>query len=174
MAEHTQRLAVFPGSFDPLTNGHLDVIRRGAELFDELVVGLSANPEKAPLLSLADRSAILRQALRGLPNVRVETFRGLTVDFVRKAGAAVILRGIRNTSDLHAELQMAMTNRVVAGVETVFILTSPRYAFTSSTLIRQITRMGGDVSGLVPQEVLPYLRGKAKRKASDHTLHEPP
>jgi pantetheine-phosphate adenylyltransferase len=174
VAENKKLLVVFPGSFDPLTNGHLDVIRRGAELFGELVVAVSGNPQKAPLLPLKDRVAILRRALAGLPNVRVETFRGLTVDFVRKIGAAALLRGIRNTADLHAELQMALTNRVVAGVETIFLLTSPRFAFISSTLIKQIARMGGDVSNLVPAEVLPYLRSKAGRKASGHTIHEPP
>jgi pantetheine-phosphate adenylyltransferase len=174
MADNKKLLVVFPGSFDPLTNGHLDVIRRGASLFGELVVAVSGNPQKSALLKVKDRLAILRRALAPLPNVRVETFRGLTVDFVRKLGATAILRGIRNTSDLHAELQMAMTNRVVAGVETVFILTSPRYAFTSSTLIKQIAQMGGDVSNLVPGEVHPYLRSKAGRKTSDHTIHEPP
>ena len=163
MAQHTKQMAVFPGSFDPLTNGHLDVIRRGAELFDDLVVAISANPEKNPLLSLATRAGILRKAVRGMPNVHVRTFRGLTVDFVRRCGASAILRGIRDAADLHVELPMAMTNRAVGGVETVFLLTSPAHAFTSSNLIKQIARMGGDVSALVPPEVLPYIARKARR-----------
>jgi pantetheine-phosphate adenylyltransferase len=165
---------VFPGSFDPLTNGHLDVIRRGAAIFGKLVVAVCATPEKAPLLPAADRAAILRKAVAGMPNVRVETFSGLTVDFVRKCGAAAILRGIRDMFDLHSELQMAMTNRVVAGVETLFVPTNPRYAFTSSSLIRQIAGMGGDASNLVPPEVLPYLRPKAGRKPSGRAIRGRP
>ena len=163
MAKHAMRLAVFPGSFDPLTNGHLDVIQRGAEMFDELVVAISANPDKTPMLNLSTRTAIVRKAVRGIPNVRVRTYRGLTVDFVRRSRSSVILRGIRDAADLHVELPMAMTNRAVAGVETVFILTSPAYAFISSNLTRQIARMGGDVSALVPPEVLPHVATKAKR-----------
>jgi pantetheine-phosphate adenylyltransferase len=169
MGKDEKLRVVFPGSFDPLTNGHLDIIRRGAALFAEVIVGVSSNPQKKPLLRAPQRVAIVRQAVVGMPNVRVETFRGLTVDFVRQLGAHAILRGIRNSSDLQAELQMAMTNRAVAGVETIFLLTSPRFAFTSSTLIKQITRMGGDASNLVPPEVLPYL-GKKGGKASGRTV----
>ncbi len=158
MSKTPKRVAIFPGTFDPVTNGHLDVIRRGARLFDEVVVAVGENPEKASLLSCEQRVGILREVVAGLGNVRVEPYTGLTVDFARKIGAAAILRGIRNTSDLQFESQVALTNRAVAGVETVFMITSPQFAFTSSSLIKQIAQMGGDVSSLVPPQVLPHLR----------------
>ena len=152
------RLAVFPGRFDPITNGHLDVISRGAALFDELVVAVGENPEKAALLGQAQRIQIIREVVVGMPNVRVEGYSGLTVDFAAKLGAAAILRGIRNNCDLQFEFQSALTNRAAGGVETVFIMTSSEYAFLSSSLIRQVAQMGGDVSAMVPPEVLPHLR----------------
>jgi len=157
MTEKRKCLALFPGSFDPITNGHLDVIQRGAILFDELVVAVGENPDKQALLNQDERVEIIREVVTGLPNVRVEKFRGLTVDFARKLEATAILRGIRNTADLHREFQIALTNRVVAGVETVFILTRSEYAFTSSSLIKQIARMGGDISKFVPPAVLQHI-----------------
>ncbi len=153
-----KRIAVFPGTFDPISNGHLDIIRRGARLFDELVVAVGQNPDKPPLMDQAQRCRLISEIVAGLNNVRVESFNGLTVDFVRKIGGSAILRGIRNSSDLQFEFQVALTNRAVAGVETVFIIPSTEHAFTSSSLIRQIARMGGDVSSLVPPEVLPYMK----------------
>lgn len=173
MRKRKSRLAIFPGTFDPITNGHVDVIQRGAKLFDELVVAVGDNPEKASLLSQAERAEIIREVVAGMGNVRVETFRGLTVDFARKVRASAILRGIRDTTDLHFEFQVALTNRVVAGVETVFVMTGSEYAFTSSSLIRQIAQMGGDVSGLVPPEVLKHVvPAKPGTKTPDHSLHE--
>ncbi len=174
MDDHRRQIAVFPGTFDPVTNGHLDVIRRGAALFDELVVAVGENPEKASLFSQSERAEIIRSLLGGLSNVRVEMFSGLTVDFARKIAAAAILRGIRDISDLHFEFQVALTNRVVAGVETVFIMTNPQYAFTSSSLIKQIIRMGGDVSALVPAEVLPRIKAKFTVGGPDAGLRECP
>ena len=174
MASHNIRRGVFPGTFDPITNGHLDIIRRGAGLFDELVVAVGENPEKASLLDQAERVEIIRGVVRDLPNVRVEPFGGLTVQFARKIGAAAILRGIRNSSDLQFEFQVALTNRVVAGIETVFIMTSTEYAFTSSSLIKQIARMGGDVSALVPPEVLSHIQARCGREGKDASLHETP
>jgi len=174
MDDHRRQVAVFPGTFDPVTNGHLDVIGRGSALFDELVVAVGENPEKASLFSQQERAEIIRSLVTGLSNVRVETFSGLTVDFARKIGAAAILRGIRNTSDLHFEFQVALTNRVVASVETVFIMTNPLYAFTSSSLIKQIAQMGGDVSALVPKEVLPRIQAKFSRHGTDIGLRECP
>lgn len=170
-SEPTRR-AVFPGTFDPLTLGHLDVIRRGADLFEELVVGVGQNPEKAALMEPAVRVRLIRQAVRDFPGVQVEAFEGLTVDFARQIGATAILRGIRNSSDLQFEFQVALTNRVVAGIETVFVMTSPAYAFTSSSLIRQIAAQGGDVSALVPESVLPYLQPSREPHNSDEGLHE--
>jgi pantetheine-phosphate adenylyltransferase len=164
MSDRKKRLAIFPGTFDPITLGHLDVIRRGAPLFDELIVAVGENPEKASWLPQNQRIRIIRQVVADLANVRVEKFTGLTVDFARRVGAAAILRGIRNTSDLQFEFQVALTNRVVAGVETVFIMTRPEFAFTSSSLIRQIAQMGGDISALVPPQVLKPLRRAGRRK----------
>lgn len=173
MTKTAKRIAVFPGTFDPITNGHVDVIRRGAKLFDELIVAVGQNPEKQPLLAPQERVAIIGQIVQELPNVRVEAFSGLTVDFVRQVGADVILRGIRNSSDLQFEFQVALTNRVVAGVETAFILTSTEFAFTSSSLIKQIARMGGDVSALVPPQVLPHIRARCRPAQADGSLTEP-
>lgn len=163
MNEHvntTRRLAVFPGTFDPLTNGHLDVIERGRALFDELVVAVGHNPEKSVLFSQDERVEIISAVTAKMENVRVEKFTGLTVDYARRLGAAAILRGIRNSSDLQFEFQVALTNRVVAGVETVFIMTGVQYAFTSSSLIKQVAGMGGDVSALVPELVDRRIRSK--------------
>lgn len=157
MCKHQPIIAVLPGMFDPPTNGHLDIIRRGAALFDELIVAVGDNPDKPGLLDSATRQDILRKAAASLPNVRVEVYRGLTVDFVRASGGRVILRGIRNSQDLHFEFQMANTNRCVSGIETIFIMPGPEFAYTSSSLIRQIARQGGDISSMVPPEVLPYM-----------------
>jgi len=156
--KHKVRKAIFPGTFDPMTNGHLDVIRRGSRLFDELIVAVGDNPEKACMLRRHERIEITRKVVAGMKNVRVAGYAGLTADFARKAGAGVILRGIRNGADLQFESQVAMTNRAVAGVETVFIMTGAECAFISSSLIRQIARMGGDASAMVPRQVLPHLK----------------
>ncbi|MBN1943442.1 MAG: pantetheine-phosphate adenylyltransferase [Phycisphaerae bacterium] len=168
-----RRVAVFPGTFDPVTNGHLDVIQRGVKLFDELIIAVGDNPEKQAMLPQPERVELLREVTAELPSVRVTPYQGLTVDFARSVGATAILRGIRNSSDLQFEFQTALTNRVVADVETVFIMTSTQYAFTSSSLIRQVAAMGGDVSALVPVEVLRHIEKHCPRDASsDRSLHE--
>ncbi len=172
MNEQRTRTAIFPGTFDPITNGHLDVIERGAALFDWLVVGVGENPEKAFLLSQDQRAQIITEIVADIPNVRVETFSGLTVDFARKLGTDIILRGIRNSSDLQFEFQAALTNRAVGGVETVFIMTRPEFAFTSSSLIKQVAQMGGDVSSLVPPQVLPHIQAKCAPSPEDKTSSE--
>ena len=166
MTDSKKRIAVFPGSFDPITYGHLDVIKRGSGLFDELIVGVGTNPEKPHLMTVEARADIIKQVVANIPNVHVEVFKGLTVDFAKKVGATAILRGIRNSSDLQFEFQVALTNRVVADVETVFIMTGPEYAFTSSSLIKEIAQMGGDVSALVPPEVLPHIQARLKANNS--------
>jgi len=158
MNETHMRLAVFPGTFDPITNGHVDVIERASRLFDELVVAVGDNPAKGAMLDQPVRVEIVEKVVASLPNVRVQAYDGLTIDLVARLGAAAILRGIRSSVDLYGELQMAETNRTAGGVETVFIATSARYALISSSLIRQIARGGGDVSAMVPHEALPYIR----------------
>ncbi|MGB2821862.1 MAG: pantetheine-phosphate adenylyltransferase [Phycisphaerae bacterium] len=162
MNEHKTTLAVFPGTFDPITNGHLDVIERGAALFDELIVAVGSNPDKASLLPASVRAGIVQEVVTGLDlgNVRVESYAGLTVDFARAVGANVLLRGIRDGSGLQFEAQVALTNRHMTGVETVFVLPSPEYSFISSGLIRQIVREDGDISSLVPPEVVDYFSGE--------------
>jgi pantetheine-phosphate adenylyltransferase len=155
MPRKSARIAVFPGQFDPITNGHLDVIKRGSGLFDELIVAIGINPEKTELFSLRERTAMIRALLKDIPGVRVEKYTGLTVDFVKRVGAGVILRGIRDVSDLRYEFQLALANRSVGQVETVFIMTGDQYALTSSSLIRQVVSLGGDVRQL--RTVLPDL-----------------
>lgn len=163
MAERKQRLAIFPGTFDPMTNGHLDIIRRGAAMFDRLIVAVGDNPSKSAMLSQEIRAEIIRKVTAGMSNVSVEMYTGLTVDYAKKAGAGAILRGLRNAIDLQHEFQMALTNRVVAGIETVFIMTSGDCAFISASLTRQIAQMGGDISPLVPPQVLPYVQSTRKK-----------
>lgn len=158
-------IGVFPGQFDPITNGHLDVIRRGVKLFDELIVGVGINPEKRELFTIDERVEIIRELLDDTPAIRVEKYTGLTVDFVRMARATAILRGIRDGSDLRYEFQLALANRTVGGVETVFILAGEQYALTSSSLIRQVVALGGDVAQLgdvLPRAVIERLRQKQK------------
>lgn len=161
---------MFPGQFDPITNGHLDVIRRGVNLFDELIVAVGINPEKREMFPLDDRIQMIRELLKDTPGVKVQKYTGLTVDFVRSVHATTMLRGIRDVSDLRYEFQLAMTNRAVGGIETVFIMTGDQYALTSSSLIRQIVALGGDVSqlqSLLPDVVVGRLREVQKRYLKD-------
>lgn len=161
-----RRVGVFPGQFDPITNGHLDVIRRGLSLFDELVVAVGINPEKRELFTLDERVRMIKSLTRDLEGVHVEKYEGLTVDFVRQVKATAILRGIRDVSDLRYEFQLALANRAVGGVETVFIMTGDQYALTSSSLIRQVVALGGDISKLeaiLPPIVVQKLREKQRR-----------
>lgn len=187
MAHH---LAVFPGSFDPMTFGHLDVIARGRTLFDELVVAVGRNPGKDQLFTSDERVEMVRllvaQMLQQHPKgatVRVESFTGLTVDFARSVNATALLRGIRNLSDLQYEIQQAVTNREVANLETAFVVAGQSFAYTSSSLIRQITALGCDfdqLKSMVPEPVIAML--KAKKEAHhpvlealilhDHAQHE--
>jgi len=156
---------VFPGQFDPITLGHLDVIKRGVHMFDELIVAVGVNPDKKELFSLDERVEMIRELLQKIPNTRVEKYSGLTADFVRGAKATAILRGIRDVSDLRYEFQLALANRAVGGVETMFIMTGDQYALTSSSLIRQIVSLGGDVDQLaavLPSQVIKRLRKKQR------------
>lgn len=147
--------AIFPGSFDPITNGHLDVIERGIKLFDELIIAVGKSPIKNQLFTPQQRVEMIEEIIREreMPGVLVETFDGLTVEYATSKKADVILRGLRSLTDVQYEFQLAMTNRAVAGIETVFIMTSEQYGFTSSTLIREIASLGGDLSNLIPENV---------------------
>src|SRR5687767_4221454 len=158
-----QKIGVFPGQFDPITNGHLDVIRRGVRLFDELIVAVGINPEKRELFTLEERVTMIRSLLKGEAGVRVAQYTGLTVDFVRQSKATAILRGIRDVSDLRYEFQLALANRAVGDVETIFIMAGDQYALTSSSLIRQVVALGGDIrqlKALLPDVVIDRLREK--------------
>ena len=171
------KIGVFPGQFDPITNGHLDVIRRGVRLFDELIVGVGINPEKRELFTLDERVTMIRTLLRDDPGVRVAQYTGLTVDFVRESKATAILRGIRDVSDLRYEFQLALANRAVGGVETVFIMAGDQYALTSSSLIRQVVALGGDVrqlKGLLPDIVVELLQKKHARSRRPPAPDAPP
>ena len=160
MPKKNKSLAIVPGSFDPITFGHLDIIKRGAKLFDEIVVAIGDNPDKKALFSVHERIELIKYCLKGIENVRVESYSGLTVDFADKIGATTILRGLRNAHDMQYEAQIAITNKSVSGIETMFLITSPEHAFTSSTLIRQVAAMGGDVNPFVPAEVAKRIKSR--------------
>lgn len=154
-------IAIYPGSFDPFTNGHLDLIERSTHLFDKLIVAILRNEEKKPLFTLDERQQMLREVLRGFPNVEVDSFDGLLVDFAARKHAAVILRGIRAISDYEYELQMALMNRRLRPeIETVFLMAGEAYSFISSRLVKEVAALGGNVSGLVPPVVEERLRRK--------------
>jgi pantetheine-phosphate adenylyltransferase len=159
------RIAVYPGSFDPLTNGHVDIIRRGARLFDRIVVAILVNEQKTPMFSTADRVAMVREAFDAEPAVDVETFDGLLVDFAERHQACAIVRGLRAVSDFEYEFQMALMNRRLnARVETVFMMPAAEYSYISSRLVKEVVMLGGSVAGLVPPAVERRLQD---RRASD-------
>ncbi len=153
--------AIYPGSFDPPTNGHLDLIERGSKIFDELVVAILRNPEKDPLFSVPDRRKMLEAMTAGLENVSVDTFDGLTVDYALRVEASVLLRGIRAISDYEYELQMALMNRKLQpGLETIFMMPAEKYSYLSSRLVREVAQLGGSIDCLVPELVAQKLREK--------------
>ena len=151
--EHKSITAIFPGSFDPITNGHLDVICRGIKMFDRLIVAVGQNPVKNVLFSPAERVEMIRELVKDMPRVTVESYDSLTVEFAAKIKADVMLRGLRHLTDVQYEFQLAMTNRAVAGIETVFVMTSEEYGFVNSTMVREVAMLGGDVSKLIPLSV---------------------
>ena len=155
------RRAVCPGSFDPVTNGHVDVISRAAALYDELVVAVLVNPGKAGLFSVEERMELLRDAVADLPNVSIDSFQGLLVDYCRHHDIPVIVKGLRAVSDFDYELQMAQMNYRLNQVETLFMTTNPSYSYLSSSLVKEVARYGGDVRGLVPDFVAARLRDRA-------------
>ncbi len=148
------RVAIYPGSFDPLTNGHVDIISRGARLFDRIVVAILLNPEKSPLFTPTERVEIAREVFADAPNVEVETFHGLLVDYAVQRQAAVIVRGLRAVSDFEFEMQMALMNRHLSPeIETVFMMPGEAYTYLSSRLVKEVFALGGSVAGLVPPSV---------------------
>ncbi|MGC4083794.1 MAG: pantetheine-phosphate adenylyltransferase [Vicinamibacterales bacterium] len=161
-------LAVYPGSFDPLTNGHVDIITRGARLFDRIIVAVLINEEKKPLFTMEERVEIAREVFKDVPNVEVDTFDGLLVDYVAKRRAQVIVRGLRAVSDFEFEFQMALMNQRLNGkIETIFLMPAEQYTYTSSRMIKEVFRLGGRVDGLVPDMVEDRLRRKLAARASD-------
>ena len=155
------RVAVYPGSFDPLTNGHLDIIRRCSRLFDRVMVALLENEGKSPLFTIPERIELIARCTADLPNVEVHSFSGLLVDFMRRHNATVVVRGIRAVSDYEYELQMALMNRELnAQVETIFMLPAVEYTYVSSRLVKEVFRLGGDVARLVPAPVLDSLKAR--------------
>jgi pantetheine-phosphate adenylyltransferase len=158
-------LAVYPGSFDPLTNGHLDIIARGARLFDRIVVAILVNAEKSPLFSTDERVEIARDVFKDMPTVEIDTFDGLLVDYVARRRAQVIVRGLRAVSDFEFEFQMALMNQRLNGkIDTIFMMPAEQYTYISSRLIKEVFTLGGEVTGLVPPIVEEKLRAKQKAK----------
>jgi pantetheine-phosphate adenylyltransferase len=155
------RRAICPGSFDPVTNGHLDIIGRAAALYDELVVAIFVNQSKSSLFTVGERRELLEEVTAVYGNVRIASFEGLVVDYCRENDIAVIVKGLRAVSDFDYELQMAQMNRGLAGVDTLFMPTNPEYSFLASSLVKEIARWGGDVSKLVPSNVLQRLTDRA-------------
>ncbi len=166
MADSSPRIAVYPGTFDPITNGHEDVIRRGAAIFDELIVGIADNPDKEPLFSRDERLQLIRHVVGDLDNVKIDTFEGLSVEYARKVGARVLFRGIRTVTDFEYEYHLALINRTFAEeIETVFVMPCEEYSFITARHIREAVKLGADVSALVNKAVSEALRKKLLEKA---------
>ncbi|HEU5481343.1 MAG TPA: pantetheine-phosphate adenylyltransferase [Candidatus Tumulicola sp.] len=153
--------AIYPGSFDPPTYGHLDVVQRAARCFGELVVAIVVNPQKrSPMFSLDERVAMLQESIAGIPNTRVEHFRGLLADYVKASGADVIVKGLRVVSDFESEMSAALMNRSLSDVDTFFLMSDQKYSFVSSSLVKEVFFLGGDVGSLVPEPVLRVMTAK--------------
>jgi pantetheine-phosphate adenylyltransferase len=154
-------IAVYPGTFDPPTYGHMDIIERAAALADKLIVGIYENPDKQPLFSLEQRVRLVEETVTGLPNIHVKAFKGLTVDFIRQIGGKVMIRGLRASSDFEREFEMALMNRKLApDIELLCLMTSSEYQFLSSTLIKEVAKLGGCLEGMVPDHVAVALKEK--------------
>lgn len=153
-----ERVAVYPGTFDPVTNGHLDIIARASGHLDRLIVAVSQNPGKTPLFPLEERIALVKEATSAIDGVEVDSFEGLLVDFAKRRGASLIVKGLRVVSDFEYEMQMAQMNVHIGGVETLFMVATPSYSFLSSSLVKEVARLGGDVEGLVPPVVVRRLK----------------
>ncbi|MCR4943195.1 MAG: pantetheine-phosphate adenylyltransferase [Clostridium sp.] len=159
------KIAVYPGSFDPITLGHLDVIRRGAKIFDKVIVGVLVNVNKSGLFDIEERVELIKKAAKDIPNVEVMSFNGLLIDFMKQCNATVILKGLRALSDFEYEFQMAlMNNKLDPEIETLFMMTSSQYSYLSSSAIKQVAKFKGNLSGLVPEEVIPDIIEKINSK----------
>ena len=155
------RVAVYPGSFDPITNGHLDIITRGAKTFDKLIVAVLVNVEKKGLFEINERVELIKRVTKDIPNVEVEAFNGLLIDYMKKKNSKVILKGLRALSDFEYEFQMALMNSYLDdNIETLFMMTSSKYSFVSSSSIKQVAKFGGSLEGLVPDEIIPFIVNK--------------
>ncbi len=158
--------AIYPGSFDPITFGHLDIIQRSTQLFDEIIVGVLNNQAKHPLFSVQERVDMISELVAGIPGVRVLSFEGLLVDFARQMDATIIIRGLRAVTDFEYEIQIAQTNHVeYEALETVFLTTSLRYSYLSSTIVREIASYHGDITSFVPREIIPLIEQKMMKTA---------
>jgi pantetheine-phosphate adenylyltransferase len=157
------QIACCPGTYDPVTNGHLDIVARAARVFGRVIVAVLVNPGKQPLFTLEERLAMLKEVTADIPGVEVDSFEGLLVDFARDRSVTAIVKGLRAVSDFDYELQMAQMNYRLAGVETLFMAANPSYSYLSSSLVKDVARNGGDVTGLVPEPVLQRLRERAAR-----------
>jgi pantetheine-phosphate adenylyltransferase len=161
------RTACCPGTYDPVTNGHLDIVARAATVFDRVVVAVLINPAKQPLFGLEERVAMLKEATVAMPAVEIDAFTGLLVDYARAHDVTAIVKGLRAVSDFDYELQMAQMNQQLSGIDTFFISTSPQYSFLSSSLVREVAKYGGDVSGLVPPKVAKRLKERFAEQAGE-------
>ncbi len=155
------KLAIYPGTFDPVTNGHLDIVERAVQLFDAVTIAVTTNPAKNPLFTVAERIAMFREATGHLPRIEVESFSGLLVEYAAARGASVMIRGLRAISDFEYEFQMALINRKISrGLDTVFLMASEKYTYLNSTIVKEVARLGGDVSCFVPASVNERIRQK--------------
>jgi pantetheine-phosphate adenylyltransferase len=169
----TERVALYPGSFDPLTNGHLDILSRARRLADRVVVAILENDSKTPLFSVAERIDMIHEIVGDDPSTAVRSFSGLLVDFARDVGATLIVRGLRAVSDYEYELQMALMNRrLTPSIETVFLMAKEEYSYVSSRLVKEVARLGGDVSGLVPESVRHRLVGRVLSQESRFEIRD--
>ena len=161
----SEKTAIYPGTFDPITNGHLSIIRRALEIFDRLIVAILINPRKKPLFSIEERIFMIKEATKDMGNIEVDTFEGLLVDYAVKKGVNVIIRGLRATSDFESEFQMALMNRKLnRSVQSIFLMTDYKWLYVSSSIIKEVASFGGDVRGLVPEIVYEKLKEKFKDK----------
>lgn len=162
--EEEMKVAVYPGSFDPITNGHLDIITRGAKTFDKVIVAVLVNVEKKGLFDIAERVELIKRVTKDIPNVEVDSFDGLLIEYMKKKNASVILKGLRAISDFEYEFQMALMNtKLDNSIETLFMMTSAQYSYVSSSAVKQVAKFGGCIEGLVPKEIIPEVFHKLRK-----------